>query len=106
MAVEHWTVYILRCNGGALYTGVTNDLARRVDEHGRGVASKYTRSRLPVALVWNEPADSRSVALRREAAIKRLNRAGKLALIRAAGSTGRTRPRRRALSSAACEDRR
>lgn len=87
--MEHWTVYILRCKGGALYTGVTNDLARRVDEHGRGVASKYTRSRLPVALVWHEGADSRSVALRREAAIKRLNRAGKLALIRALSSAAR-----------------
>ena len=78
-----YTVYILRCGDGTLYTGCTNDLARRLRAHSAGHGAKYTRSRLPVELVYTEPAADRSQALRREAAIKALNRAGKLALIRA-----------------------
>lgn len=78
-----YTVYILRCGDGTLYTGCTNDLARRLRAHSAGRGAKYTRSRLPVELVYTEPASDRSQALRREAAIKALDRAGKLALIRA-----------------------
>lgn len=78
-----YTVYILRCGDGTLYTGCTNDLARRLRAHSTGRGAKYTRSRLPVELVYAEPASDRSQALRREAAIKALDRAGKLALIRA-----------------------
>jgi predicted GIY-YIG superfamily endonuclease len=76
-----WQVYILRCADGTLYTGITNDLARRLRQHRAGRASRYTRSRLPVELVHSEPARHRRAALRREAAIKALPRAQKLTLI-------------------------
>jgi len=85
-----WTVYILRCRDGTLYTGATNDLERRVATHGRGRGAAYTRARLPVTLVWSEAAGDRGAALRREAAIKRLSRADKLRMV--AASAG---PRRR-----------
>ena len=74
-----WVVYLLRCADGTLYAGCTNDLARRLLAHGRGRV-KYTRGRRPVALAYSEPADSRGAALRREASVKRLSRAHKLAL--------------------------
>ena len=77
-----YVVYILRCGDGTLYTGCTNDLTRRLAAHSAGRGAKYTRARLPVALVYQEPAADRSQALRREAAIKALPRAQKLALIR------------------------
>lgn len=76
-----WTLYVLRCRNGSLYTGVTTDLARRLDQHGAGRASRYTRGRLPVRLVYVEPCTDRSAALRREAAVKRLSRAEKERLI-------------------------
>ena len=75
-------VYLLRCRDGSLYTGITNDLARRLAAHRAGKASAYTRSRRPLRLVYREAARDRSAALRREAAIKRLTRKAKLQLIR------------------------
>lgn len=77
-----WWVYVLRCADGSLYTGITTDVDRRLAEHnGDGAAgARYTRSRRPVALVYAEAAASRAEAARREAAIKRLDRARKLAL--------------------------
>ena len=77
-----WTVYILRCGDGSLYTGITNDVARRLDRHGKGVGAAYTRSRLPVKLVFQETAADRGAALRREAALKKLTRREKLQLVR------------------------
>ena len=82
-----YLVYILRCGDGTLYTGCTNDLPRRLRAHQAGRGAKYTRSRLPVELVYQEEAADRSAALRREAAIKRMDRRAKLALI-AAGPPG------------------
>lgn len=79
-------VYMLRCGDGTLYTGYTDDVARRVAVHNSGRGAKYTRSRLPVTLVHVEEWPDRSAALRREAAIKRLCRADKLALIREGGA--------------------
>ena len=76
-------VYLLRCRDGSLYTGITNNLGRRLAAHRAGTASAYTRSRGPVRLVYREPARDRGAALRREAAIKRLTRLAKLELIRA-----------------------
>ena len=73
-------VYLLRCRDGSLYTGITNDLTRRLASHRRGTGSAYTRSRLPIALAYQEELPDRGAALRREAAIRRLSRAGKLAL--------------------------
>jgi putative endonuclease len=77
-----WVCYLLECADGTLYTGISNDLPRRLDQHARGIASKYTRARLPVVLRWSEGQRDRSAALRREAEIKGLPRAGKLALRR------------------------
>jgi putative endonuclease len=74
-------LYILRCGDGSLYTGITLDLERRVAQHQAGRASRYTRSRLPIALVWWRELDSWGDALREEVRIKRLNRAGKEALV-------------------------
>jgi putative endonuclease len=73
-------VYLLRCRDGSLYTGITNDLPRRLDSHARGKASAYTRSRRPVSLAYQEPVPDRGSALKREAAIRRLSRAAKIAL--------------------------
>jgi len=77
-----WTVYMLRCGDGTLYTGITNNLARRLSRHRAGTASAYTRARRPVRLVYDERQPDRSAALRREAALRRLSRAKKLALVR------------------------
>jgi putative endonuclease len=74
-------VYVLRCRDGSLYTGWSSDVQRRLAEHRRGRASRYTASRLPVELALVLPVADRSAALREEARIKRLDRAGKLALI-------------------------
>lgn len=79
---SRWLVYILRCSDGSLYTGITNDLPKRVKAHAAGRGSKYTRSRLPVQPVHSEPQRSKSAALKREAAIKRLRRAEKERLIK------------------------
>lgn len=76
-----WTVYLARCSDGTLYTGVTTDLERRLAEHNAGCGASYTRSRVPLALVYREPAPDRSGALRREHAIKRLSRAEKEKLV-------------------------
>jgi putative endonuclease len=81
--MAHVWVYILRCRDGSLYTGWTDDLARRVARHSTGKASRYTASRLPVELVFASSISDRSAAMREEARIKRLDRAGKLALISA-----------------------
>lgn len=78
-----WFVYMLRCRDGSLYTGSTTDLDRRLASHQSGKGAKYTRSRLPVELAYWETAADKSAALRREAAIKRLTRENKLALIKA-----------------------
>ena len=85
-----WHVYLLRCRDGSLYAGATNDLQARLARHAAGKGARYTRARLPVALVYREAAADRSAALRREAALKRLRRAEKLALVARARA-----PRRR-----------
>ena len=77
-------VYLLRCADDSLYTGWTVDLDRRLAAHAAGTASRYTRSRLPVALAASWPVPDRSAALREEARIKRLPRAQKLALVASA----------------------
>ena len=81
-------VYLLRCGDGTLYAGFTNDLARRLAVHNTGRGAKYTRSRLPVELVYWENFSNKSSALKREYAIKRLSRAEKLSLIQSFVSQG------------------
>jgi putative endonuclease len=77
---EAW-VYLLRCRDASLYTGWTVDLERRLARHQAGVASRYTASRLPVALALAIPMPDNTSARREEARIKRLPRAAKLAMI-------------------------
>ena len=81
VTVRGWSVYILECGDGSLYTGITIDLRRRLAAHQRGAASKYTRSRLPVRVIYQEAHHTRSSALRREAHIKTLTHGDKLGLI-------------------------
>jgi putative endonuclease len=78
---SRWLVYLLRCSDNSLYTDITNDLPKRLKAHTAGRASKYTRSRLSVTLAYSEPQRSKSAALKREAAIKRLRRAEKEQLV-------------------------
>ncbi|MBX4215719.1 GIY-YIG nuclease family protein [Candidatus Parcubacteria bacterium] len=75
-------VYLLKCGDGSLYTGITLDVARRLSEHREGTASRYTRSRKAVKMLYSEKVKDRSKALKREAAIKKLTRKAKLSLIR------------------------
>jgi predicted GIY-YIG superfamily endonuclease len=74
MPGRRWVLYIIKCGDGTLYTGITNDLARRVMQHNDGSASRYTRSRLPVKLVHQESCRGRSHALKKEFAMKSLSR--------------------------------
>ncbi len=74
-------VYIVECADGSLYTGWTTDVEERIKTHNSGSGAKYTRSRLPVKLVYFEEAENKSAALKREAAIKKLTRIQKQKLI-------------------------
>ena len=78
---EQWIVYIVRCADGSLYTGIAKDVDRRLEQHNAGTASRYTRSRLPVTLEYQEEQPNQSSALKRELAIKALSRKAKEALI-------------------------
>ncbi len=80
-----WFVYILKCADNSLYTGVTTDLQRRVQEHNHNdrLGAKYTRTRRPVSLQYHEGCSGRSNACKRESAIKKLTRRAKLQLITA-----------------------
>jgi putative endonuclease len=75
-----WHVYIVRCADRSLYTGVAKDVRARIAAHNAGRGAKYTRPRLPVCLVYREPAPDRAAAQRREREIKALKRGAKLAL--------------------------
>ena len=79
---DGWVVYIVRCADGSLYTGITTGVKRRCQQHNAGTASRYTRSRGPVKLVYQEVQPDQSSALKREAAIKAMTRRGKLAMVR------------------------
>lgn len=76
-----WFVYMLRCGDGSLYTGYTNDVARRLAAHQSGRGARYTRSHLPVVLAYQEELADKSSAMRREIQIKQMSRQEKLALI-------------------------
>ena len=73
--------YMLRCADGSLYTGWTNDLGRRCRAHNAGRGGRYTRTRLPVTLVYAESHETKQAAMRREYALKQLTRAQKEALV-------------------------
>ena len=80
-----WSVYILRCADGTLYTGIAPDVEKRVALHNAGKGAKYTRGRGPVELVYREELEDRAAASKREYAIKQLSRAEKLALMEREG---------------------
>ncbi len=86
-----YTVYILRCRDGSLYTGIARDVAKRLAAHAAGRGSRCVASRRPFRLVYRRRLPSKSAALRREAAIKAMPRAGKLALIQATEARGTRR---------------
>jgi putative endonuclease len=77
-----WFIYILQCNDNSLYTGVTNDLDRRIAAHNGGTGAKYTKGRGPVTLLYSEASASRSDAQKREYSIKQLSRAEKVQLLK------------------------
>lgn len=83
-----WHVYILRCADGTLYTGIAKDPAKRLSDHNAGRGARYTRSRLPVALVYQEEAADHGSALRREHEIRQLDATAKRELV----SGGRLQP--------------
>jgi len=76
----NWFCYLLRCADDTLYCGITNNLDKRLAAHNAGTASKYTRARLPVDLVFAEPCADRSAASKREVEIKKMTRSRKLKL--------------------------
>ena len=75
-----WWVYILRCGDGTFYTGVTTDVAARLETHRAGKGAKYTRSRGPLQLAYSEKCEDKTLAFQREYAIKQLKRSEKAAL--------------------------
>lgn len=78
---SHWHVYIVECADGTLYTGCAVDVEARVKVHNSGKGAKYTKPRLPVHLVYSEPAEDRSTALKREYALKQLTAVEKRKLV-------------------------
>ena len=78
-----WYVYVLRCADGTLYTGVTNDLERRLADHNAGKGARYTRTRRPVEVVYSEQAADRGAAQRRESEIKRMPAPAKQQMVEA-----------------------
>lgn len=80
-AAEQWFVYIVECSDRTFYTGITNDLDRRVEQHNAGKGARYTRGRRPVVLRYHELQPDRSRASTRESRIKALSRKGKQFLI-------------------------
>ena len=83
---KQWTVYILECGDGTLYTGITDDLQRRLKAHAEGRGAKYTRGRGPLQLRYRETVPDKSTALKRESAIKRLRKSEKLEIIQNSGN--------------------
>ncbi len=82
--MSQWSVYIVRCKDGSLYTGISTDVVQRIERHNTGKGAAYTRSRRPVMLVWKEEAESESVARKREAEIKRWTKGEKEVFVKKA----------------------
>ncbi|MBT5074653.1 MAG: GIY-YIG nuclease family protein [Kordiimonadaceae bacterium] len=83
--MPHWTLYILKCADSSYYTGITNDLAKRLSDHESGKGAKYTRGRGPFEVIYKETLKNRSEATKREIEIKKLTRLEKEKLIAAKG---------------------
>lgn len=78
---KEWVLYMLRCRDGSLYTGITNNLEKRLEAHRSGKGAKYTRGRGPLELVYTEKCEDKSAALKREVEVKKLSRDEKIQLI-------------------------
>lgn len=91
---DNYIVYLLRCADGTFYTGITNNLERRVAQHQAGKAARYTCGRRPVTLVYAEACGSRSQALQREAGLRKLKPRAKAALAGRQKTQHSTRPQR------------
>ncbi len=78
---EKWFVYILQCSDNSLYTGITNNLEKRIETHNKRKGAKYTKYRLPVVLKYYEIVENKSQAAKREIKIKSLSKADKIKLI-------------------------
>ncbi len=89
---RRWGVYILRCGDGTLYTGITDDLSRRLTAHRAGKGAKYTRGRGPLELLFWQLCQDHSAALKREWEIKHMSRSKKLALIETSAENLVTHP--------------
>tara|TARA_Y100001970_G_C13979238_1_gene722251 strand:- start:428 stop:673 length:246 start_codon:yes stop_codon:yes gene_type:complete len=77
----NWFVYMVKCNDSSIYTGITNNLKKRLDTHAKGNGSKYVRARLPFKLIYTEECQSRSEAIKREIEIKKLDKKNKELLV-------------------------
>ena len=77
-----FSVYVLKCKDGSFYTGITNNLKKRLGNHRNGTGSKYVRSRLPFELVYSEEVQNKSQALKRELRIKSYSRKEKMRLMK------------------------
>jgi putative endonuclease len=84
-AEKQWSVYIVKCKDGKLYTGISNDVSKRVATHNRGQGCRFTKYRHPVKLVYQEYCGSKSTARKRELEIQGFTRSKKLALIESSG---------------------
>jgi putative endonuclease len=80
VTMNNWTLYIIHCNDGSLYTGITNDLDNRISQHESGKGAKYTKGRGPFKVIYTEQHPDRSTASKRELKVKALTRPQKLAL--------------------------
>lgn len=78
---KQWVTYMVECSDGSIYTGISNNVSKRVSDHNNGKGAKYTRSRSPVTLKWSQSCDNRSEASKLEYKIKKLSRKQKLKLI-------------------------
>jgi putative endonuclease len=81
MKMSDWTVYILKCGDDSYYTGITNDLQKRISDHENGLGAKYTQGRGPFEIAYTEKVANRSEASKREFAIKKLSRLQKVKII-------------------------
>lgn len=101
---DRFFTYMLRCGDGSLYTGYTDDLEKRLKKHASGEGAKYTRAHLPVELAYYEAFATKSEAMKREAAIKKLSKARKEEMVRdfGSGTEALVKPARSGKQSAAC----
>lgn len=81
MSDKPWYVYIVECSDGTFYTGISNDVGKRVDKHNKGKGASYTKVRTPVTLIYARLIGTMGEALKEERRIKKLSRAGKMKLI-------------------------